>query len=65
MARKRHLRTIWRIPNDLWTELQPLLPPEKPPRTAGRPMVPFCRVLDGILYILRTGCRWKALPKWG
>ncbi len=62
MPTKRRLRTIWRIPNDLWTELQPLLPPEKPPGTPGRPVVPFRQVLDGILYVLRTGCQWKALP---
>ena len=60
---KRRLRTIWRIPDDLWTELQPLLPSEKPPGTAGRPVVPFRHVVDGILYVLRTGCQWKALPR--
>ncbi len=60
---KHRLRTIWRIPDDLWTELQPLLPPEKPPNTRGRPAVPFRQVADGILYVLRTGCQWKALPR--
>jgi transposase len=25
--------------------------------------VPFRYVLDGILYVLRTGCQWKALPR--
>jgi transposase len=25
--------------------------------------VPYRSVLDGILYILRTGCQWKMLPK--
>ena len=28
----------------------------------GRPIIPFRKVLDGILYILRTGCQWKMLP---
>ena len=60
---KRRLRTIWRIPDDLWAQLQPLLPPEKPPGTNGRPVVPFRQVMDGILYVLRTGCQWKALPE--
>ena len=55
--------TIWRIPDDLWEECRPLLPPEKPLGTPGRPIVPFRRVLDGILYVLRTGCQWKAVPK--
>jgi transposase len=60
---KRRLRTIWRIPDDLWAELRPLLPPEKPLGTNGRPGVPFRQVIDGILYVLRTGCQWKALPR--
>jgi transposase len=40
-----------------------LLPSEKPNKTIGRPVIPFGKVLDGILYILRTGCQWKMLPK--
>jgi len=63
MSTKRRPRTIWRIPDDLWSQIQPLLPPEKPPGTNGRPVVPFRQVMDGILYVLRTGCQWKALPK--
>jgi transposase len=55
--------TIWRIPDDLWEECRPLLPPEKPLGTPGRPIVPVRRVLDGSLYVLRTGCQWKAVPK--
>ena len=55
--------TIWRLPDDLWEECRPLLPPEQPLGTPGRPIVPFRRVLDGILYVLRTGCQGKAVPK--
>ena len=40
-----------------------LLPHEKPRYTVGRPIIPFRKVLDGILYVLRTGCQWKMLPK--
>jgi transposase len=37
---------------------------EKPLRTVGsRPIVPYRKVIDGILYVLRTGCQWKMLPK--
>lgn len=63
MTTKRRLRTIWRIPDEFWSRIQPLLPPEKPAGTNGRPVVPFRTVMDGILYVLRTGCQWKALPK--
>jgi len=64
-ARKRKrktLGTIRRIPDDLWMEVQPLLPHEKALGTNGRPAVPFRMVLDGMLYVLRTGCQWKMLP---
>ena len=59
----RHLPTIRKIPDDLWDEIKLLLPPEKPDKTIGRPVIPFRKVLDGIVYILRTGCQWKMLPK--
>ena len=62
-AKKKRLGTIWRIPDDLWEELLLLLPPERAPGLVGRPQVPFRKVLDGILYVLRTGCQWKAVPK--
>jgi transposase len=55
--------TLWAMPDPLWEECRPLLPPEKAPGTPGRPAVPLRRVLDGILYVLRTGCQWKAVPR--
>lgn len=61
--RKKHLQTIRRIPDELWDEIKIMLPTEKPNNTTGRPIVPFRKVLDGILYVLRTGCQWKMLPK--
>jgi putative transposase len=55
--------TLWRVLEDLWVKIDPLLPPEKPRRTPGRPALRQRRVLNGILYVLRTGCQWKSLPK--
>ncbi len=55
------------MPDDLWDEIKLILPPEKPDKTIGRPVIPFKKVLDGvldgILYVLRTGCQWKMLLK--
>jgi putative transposase len=59
---QRPLPTIWRVPERMWKKLKPLLPPEKPAHTVGRPAVPFRTVFNGILYVLRTGCQWKAVP---
>lgn len=61
--RQKQLATLWRVPDKLWTLIHPLLPPEKPMGTVGRPVVPYRTVLDGILYVLRTGCQWKAVPQ--
>ena len=36
---------------------------EEPENTIGRPIVPYKNSLDGIFYVLRTGCKWKMLPK--
>jgi transposase len=58
-----NLPTIRRIPDELWDEFKKILPREKPPKTVGRPIVLYRKVLDGILYVLRTGCQWKMLPK--
>ena len=62
MIDKDHHHTIIRIPDKLWNEIRLILPKEKPFKTIGRPIVPYRKVLDGILYILRTGCQWKMLP---
>ena len=59
----KHLPSIRKIPDELWDEIKIILPPEKTNNTTGRPIVPFRKVLDGILCVLRTGCQWKMLPK--
>jgi transposase len=61
--KKKQLPTIRRIPDLVWNEVKEILPKEKPPKTVGRPSVPYRTVLDGILYVLRTGCQWKTLPR--
>jgi transposase len=50
------------VPDDLWAELAPLLPRERPKPKGGRPRVPDRAALAGILYVLRTGIPWEYLP---
>lgn len=50
------------LPDELWELLEPVLPPEPPKPKGGRPRVLARRVMAGILYRLRTGCQWKAMP---
>jgi transposase len=50
------------VPDDFWELVEPLFPKRKRSRKGGRPSVPDRVVLAGILYKLRTGCQWKAIP---
>jgi transposase len=43
-----------------WAFIQPLLPPPAP---TGRPRANDRRTIEGVLYILITGCRWQDLPR--
>ena len=43
-----------------WAFIHPLLPP---PAHTGRPRADDRRTIEGILYILITGCRWQDLPR--
>ena len=52
----------FRIPDALWERLEPLLPRVRRSRQGGRPPWPQRQVLNGIFYVLRTGCQWKAAP---
>ncbi len=57
------LPTIWRIPDDLWERLEPVIVALDPPKPTGRKRVEARAILDAILFRLRTGCQWNHLPK--
>ena len=63
MTTKTKLGTIWHTPDDLWKRIAPILGSEKKPGTVGRKATPFRRIFDGIIYVLRTGCQWQAIPR--
>jgi transposase len=47
----------------LWNEIKNILPYEKPGNIIGRSVVPYRKVLDGIIFVLRKEYRWKILPR--
>lgn len=61
----------WGVSEAFWERVQSLIPPptrdpHKPYRRkagGGRKPLDYRRVFEGIVYVLRTGCQWKALPK--
>jgi transposase len=64
-TQEKRIGDEWRIPDDLWERIELLLPPPRRRRWRfpGRKPLPLRQVLDGIFYVLRTGCQWKAAPK--
>lgn len=55
------------LTNEQWARLEPLLPAQKP--KTGRPNADHRRMINGMLWILRTGAPWRDLPEhygpWG
>ena len=63
--RGRYDRSSLRYPSDLtddeWALVKPLIPPAK--RGGNRRHVDERAIVDALMYILSTGCQWRALPK--
>ena len=55
--------STYRLPDALWEQIVPLLPPIKPKKKADRPRMDTRRAMTAIFYLLRTGCQWNALPR--
>ena len=60
---EKPLPTIWRVPDELWEKVEPILAEYDPPKKTGRPRVDRRAVLDTIIFRLRTGCQWNRMPK--
>jgi transposase len=63
--RAKYNRDHLRYPSDLtdeeWVIVEPLIPPAK--RGGGKRRVDMRAVVNGVMYILSTGCQWRSLPK--
>jgi transposase len=63
--RGRYDRSRLRYPSDLsdeeWCLIEPLIPPAK--RGGNKRHVNVREVVNALMYILSTGCQWRALPK--
>lgn len=68
MARQRV--ESWGVTEDFWSRVEPLIPQRKRPEGkqylrkpgGGRPAKAPRLIFEAIVYVLRTGCQWKALP---
>ena len=63
--RGRYDRSRLRYPSDLtddeWALIRPLIPPAK--RGGNKRTVDEREIVNGLMYILSTGCQWAQLPK--
>lgn len=63
--RGRYDRSKLRYPSDLtddeWSLIAPLIPPAR--KGGAKRTVNLREVVNGLLYVLSTGCQWRALPK--
>ena len=49
------------VTDDEWAHIAPLIPPAK--RGGRRRSVDVREVVNGLMYILSTGCQWRAIHK--
>jgi len=63
--RARYNRDRLRYPSDLtdeeWTLIEPLIPPGR--SGGGKRRANLREVVNGLMYVLSTGCQWRAIPK--
>jgi transposase len=63
--RERYNRDHLRYPSDVteeeWAQIAPLIPPAR--RGGRKRNVDIREVFNGLLYVLSTGCQWRAVPK--
>jgi len=53
----------WRIPDYMWEEMKQIIPKpiDKHPLKCHKPRIEDRKTMNGILFVLRTGCQWQAL----
>jgi putative transposase len=53
----------WAVSDELWEKVAPLIPATPSHAKGGRTRAPDRRVFSAIVYLLRTGIQWNALPR--
>jgi putative transposase len=57
------LPPIWRVSDELWAIVEPIIAELDPPNRVGPKRVSARAILDAIIYRGRTGCQWNRLPQ--
>ena len=59
---REQLPTLWRVPDELWERVSPIINQLDPPKQTGRRRIASRDALDAIIFRLRSGCQWNRLP---
>jgi transposase len=57
------LPPIWRLSDEQWSMVEPVLAECDPPAPKGPDRVDQRAVMDAVIFRLRTGCQWNRLPR--
>lgn len=55
---------VWNLPDDQWLKISEFIPRVKSSPLGGRPRASDKKAFQGILWVLRTGAQWCALPNY-
>ena len=53
----------YEVSDRFWEQAEPLLEPFKRRKPGGSKPLAFRQVMNGILYVLKSGCQWSLLPR--
>ena len=61
--RRKPLGTIWEISDELWRRIEPILLEFWPKKPTGRKVANWRKMLNAIIFRMRSGCQWDQLPE--
>src|SRR5215210_2600316 len=53
----------WTVSDEFWERVEPLVPEAPSHARGGRPRMPDRKAFEAMVYVLRTGIQWNALPR--
>ena len=62
MVEGKPLPAIWDVPDDLWARIEPVILQIDPPKARGRKRTDQRKMLEGIIFRMRSGCQWNHWP---
>lgn len=62
MSKQDTLETIREVPDALWEEIEPLIRELDPPKPTGRKRHNPGKMLNALIFRMRSSCRWNQLP---